>query len=54
MTRLNELEALSELAFVTMPVQDGQLRETLGQLPGINAEMIMRVAEFQETQPFPT
>jgi len=35
-----------ELAFVTLPVQDGQTRDTLAALPGIKAEMAMRVAEF--------
>jgi len=42
-----ELESPGETAFVTMPVQDGQLRETLAALPGVKAQMIMRVAEFQ-------
>ena len=35
-----------ELAFVTLPVQDGDAREALGKLPGIKAEMVMRVAAF--------
>jgi len=35
-----------EIAFVTLPVQDGQARETLAGLPGMKAEMIMRVAEL--------
>ena len=35
-----------ELAFVTMPAQDGQARDTLAALPGIKPEMVMRVAEF--------
>jgi len=33
-----------ELAFVTIPVRDGAMREALAALPGIKAEMVMRVA----------
>jgi len=35
-----------ELAFVTMPAQDGHARETLAGLPGIEAKAVLRVAEF--------
>jgi len=41
-----ETEGAGETAFVTMPVRDGLARETLAALPGIQAKMVMRVAEF--------
>jgi len=34
-----------EIAFVTLPVQDGHARAALAALPGIQPEMIMRMAE---------
>ncbi|MCL1951881.1 MAG: homoserine dehydrogenase [Oscillospiraceae bacterium] len=35
-----------ELAFLTLPVQDGAARATLAALPEVKAEMLLRVAEF--------
>jgi len=37
--------AAGELAFVTMPTQDGAARAALASLPGAKAETVMRVAE---------
>ncbi|MCL2300671.1 MAG: homoserine dehydrogenase [Firmicutes bacterium] len=41
-----ETQGAGEIAFVTMPTRDGGAREALGHMPGIEARMIMRVAEF--------
>ena len=38
--------APGEIAFVTLPVQDGAARETLAGLPGIEVKIIMRIADF--------